>query len=676
MFNKQRVLRLISVFGVAALLILLTEAMAAKQVSVFKQLDLLVEIRHELVNRYVDAPDETELVESAVTGMIDSLRDPYTVYVPNEDLEQFEDRLTGSFSGIGAEIDVQDGIPRIVTPLEDSPAWEAGIAAGDMILAVNGEATQGVNLLDIIKKIKGEAGTDVVLTIRRVTGEELDITVTRAHIDVQTVRGARRKADQTYDFMLDHQNKIGYVRLSQFTEPTTGHLREALESLNEQGARGLIVDVRFNPGGLLSTAVKVSDMFLTQGQRIVSTNGRAWAEEAFDSTEDTVMPDLPLVILANERSASASEVLTGALSDNGRALFVGTRTFGKGSVQQVRGLDSGLGALKMTGAYYFLPNGRNIHRKPDAKVWGVDPDDGAYVPMTFQQYEAMIKARRDADTLRNVGTENQGETITPELIEEQMKDPQLAAGLRAVLGKLETGDWPVVGLSDTEELVKQHERELLERRRNLLLEELNKVEAELAGDKAQVVEQVEEAAPKDKPTPKAKPKVEPKKPEVGTSPNNKDSENKPEPKPEPKPAPEPKAEPKNEPAAKPEPETEVKQEPKPESKPEPKPVPEKKPAPKPKPKPEVKTEAKPEPAPKPEQEPKAKPEPEKKTEPQAKKEPPKPAPDPVKEETPEPEPEPEPEPKKDAEQKPAEPAKEKQSTQEQPEPEKEPAAQS
>jgi len=482
MFSKQRAWRLMSILILATLLLAPTEAWAAKEPSVFKQLDLLVEVRHELVSSYVDEPNESELIEAAVEGMIDSLRDPYTVFVSNEHLEQFEDRLTGSFSGIGAEIDVQDGRPRIVTPLEDSPAWKAGVAAGDLILKVDGEPTQGVNLMDVIKQIKGKAGTDVVLKVRRVTGEELDITITRAQISVQTVRGARRKADQSYDFMLDPESKIGYVRLSQFTEPTAGDLHEALDSLNKQGARGLILDLRFDPGGLLNSAVKVSDMFLTEDQRIVSTNGRNWPEQVFDSTDDTVMPDLPMVVLANERSASASEVVTGALSDNGRALFVGTRTFGKGSVQQVRGLESGLGALKMTGAYYYLPNGRNIHRKPDAEVWGVDPDDGAYVPMTFEQYEQMIKARREADTVRKDNGHEPGSPVTPQYVEEQMKDPQLAAGLRAVLGKLDTGDWPVVGLSNAQELVKMQERELLERRRNLLLEELHKVEAELADD--------------------------------------------------------------------------------------------------------------------------------------------------------------------------------------------------
>ena len=478
--TKPNTWRLVFIIAATGLMVVLTDAWAAKQAETYKQFDLLVDIRHELVENYVEAPDQLELVEAAVQGMVDSLDDPYTVFVPAEHVEQFSDRLTGSFSGIGAQIDMHEGRPRISTPLEDSPAWNSGIMAGDIILEVDGVSTQDQDQMDIIERIKGEAGTDVVLKVRRETGEELDITVTRAEIKVKTVRGARRTADQSFDFMLDPENKIGYVRLSQFTDQTVRELREALIELNELGAKGLILDVRFDPGGLLESAWQVSDMFLTEGQRIVSTKGRKWKEQIFDSTEDTIMPDTPLVVLANEASASASEVVTGALSDNKRALFVGTRTFGKGSVQQVRGLESGMGALKLTGAYYYLPSGRNIHKKPDAEVWGVDPDEGCYVPMTFEQYEKMLNLRREADTIRAENGHEDGVTVTPEYIENDLLDPQLAAALRAVLGKIETGTWPKVGLANADELVRLRERQLLERRRDLLLEELDRVESELS----------------------------------------------------------------------------------------------------------------------------------------------------------------------------------------------------
>jgi carboxyl-terminal processing protease len=497
--SKPIAWRLAVIVALTALTAVLTDAFAAKQADAFKQIDLLLEVRHELVDSYVEEPDQLELVEAAVQGMVASLNDQYTVFVPAEHLNQFSDRLTGSFSGIGAEINMQDGRPRIVTPLEDSPAWKAGIMAGDLILEVNGETTQDRSQLDVIKQIKGEAGTDVVLKVRRETGEELDITITRAQISVQTVRGARRSTDQSYDYMLDPVNKVGYVRISQFTGKTAGELRSVLEKLNELGARGLILDLRFDPGGLLDSAVAVSNMFLTGGKRIVSTEGRKWPKEVFDSDDDTVMPDTPMVVLANEGSASASEVVTGALSDNKRALFVGTRTFGKGSVQQVRGLESGLGALKMTGAYYYLPNGRNIHRRPDAEVWGVDPDQGAYVPMTDEQYEKMIKVRREADTIRAENGHSDNAEVTPDYIENTMYDPQLAAALRAVLGKIQTDSWPTVGLDNAQELVRLREHEQLVRRRGLLLDELHRVEAKLADGE----EQADPTLPQDAPEAKA-----------------------------------------------------------------------------------------------------------------------------------------------------------------------------
>lgn len=625
--SKSTAWRLAVIVTLTAAMVLLTDALAAKQGDIFKQLDLLVEVRHELVDSYVEEPDQLGLIEAAVQGMVSSLDDPYTVFVPAVNVEQFSDRLTGSFSGIGAEINMLEGRPRIVTPLEDSPAWKAGIMAGDVILAVDGETTQDKSQMEVIKRIKGEPGSDVLLTVRRETGEELDITITRAHINVQTVRGARRKADHSYDYMLDPVNHIGYVRISQFTEPTAGDLRAALESLLAQDVQGLILDVRFDPGGLLNSAVAVCDMFLPEGQRIVSTKGRKWPEQVFDATDDTLMPDTPIVILANEGSASASEVVTGALSDNKRALFVGTRTFGKGSVQQVRELESGLGALKLTGAYYYLPNGRNIHKKPDAEVWGVDPDEGAYVPMTFEAYEKMIKTRRAADVLRAENGHQENSEITPEYIDQTMQDPQLAAALRAVLGKIDDGDWPTVGLSNAEELVRLREREQLERRRSLLLEELDRVDAELAGDDAtetanETTEQEAEdqAAQPELPTePQA---TEPQAPATPTPEDEAAEEAKevpveavPEPEPTtdvtPQPAPEPKAEVAPEAVPETEPAIESVVEPVPVAEPTPEAAPEAEVEPVPETAPEPKTEATPEPV----TEPVAAPEPESAPEP-------------------------------------------------------------
>ena len=279
--------------------------------------------------------------------------------------------------------------------------------------------------------------------------------------------------------MLDDQNKIGYVRISQFTDNTADHLRAALDKLLAQHVRGLILDLRFNPGGLLESAVAVSDMFLNKGKRIVSVKGRTVPEKIEWSTDPGTIPPIPVVVLANEASASAAEVVTGALSDNDRAVFIGTRTFGKGSVQQVMKLDDGQGALKITNAYYYLPNGRNIHRREGSDTWGVDPADGFYVPMTPDQLKKMIELRHEGDILRKVTQKNETGTVTPGWIKTQMADTQLAAGLEALLGKLNPGTWPKVGESNAKMLALQAKHDNLIRQRDYVKERLDEIETEL-----------------------------------------------------------------------------------------------------------------------------------------------------------------------------------------------------
>ncbi|MFA9479013.1 S41 family peptidase [Phycisphaerales bacterium AB-hyl4] len=464
---------------VSAFLFALTTSWARPN-SVFDQLDLLVDIRHELMQGYVDEPDQQALIEAAVRGMIDSLNDPHTSFLTTEDLEGFDRQVRGTFSGIGAEVDLHENRLRIVTPLEDSPAWEAGVMAGDMVLEIDGESTLGMSLTEAVRKLTGEAGTDVNIRVRHESGEEQDITITRDVINIQTVRGFRRDTDQQYELFVDRDNRIGYLRLTQFTERTAGELRTALQQLNEQEMRGLVLDMRFNPGGLLESAVEVSDMFLPQGSPIASVEGRSVSRQEFAArTAPLVNEDIPIVVLANESSASAAEIVTGALQDNDRALFVGARTFGKGSVQQVRMLEGGRGALKMTNAYYYVPSGRLIHRRDDSDLWGVDPTEGSYVPMSPEQMREMLEIRRDGDrVLRDNGNRENG-AVTPETIEEQLKDMQLAAALRAMLGKLDTGDWPSVGESGVDELIAASRRQTLEQQRQALRDRLSQLESEM-----------------------------------------------------------------------------------------------------------------------------------------------------------------------------------------------------
>ncbi|HEX7010435.1 MAG TPA: S41 family peptidase, partial [Phycisphaeraceae bacterium] len=430
----------------------------------------------------VEAPDEKALIEAAVQGMIESLDDPYTTYLDADDLESFDRYIRGSFSGIGAEVESYEDRLRIVTPLEDSPAWKAGVMAGDVILEINGQSTLNMELTEAVRLLTGEEGTQVTVRVRHESGQEETITITRAVINIQTVRGFRRNADQHFDFMLDDVNRIGYVRITQFIEGTADDLRQALKHLKDQGAKGLILDLRFNPGGLLESALAVSDMFLPQGAVIVSVEGRTVPRQVHRATGNTVMLELPIVVLANESSASAAEIVTGALKDNHRALFVGARTYGKGSVQQVKMLENGQGALKLTNAYYYIPSGRLIHRRPDSTTWGVDPSEGCYVPMSPEAVREMVEIRRRDDQVRadNGHAPDAEATVTPDYIEQELKDLQLAAALRALWGRLETSDWPQVGQSNTSELVKANQRAALMMQRDLLVDRLEKIDQELA----------------------------------------------------------------------------------------------------------------------------------------------------------------------------------------------------
>jgi carboxyl-terminal processing protease len=459
---------------------------AGPAASVFNQLDLLVDVRHELVRWYVEVPDEDKMVDSAVRAMVESLDDPFTTYLSPDDLQSFDKAVRGTFSGIGAEVDVQDRYLTIVSPLEDSPAWKAGILAGDTVLEIDGVSTLDMSVTDAVSKLTGEAGTQVKMLIRHKNGEEKLLTITRAAINVPTVRGLDRDDSGHWDYTLDPTNNVAYIRLSQFTGKSADDFEAAAKDLKVRGVKGLVIDLRFNPGGLLDAAVRISDIFLPEGKRIVSVNGRSVKEAVYSSTSATILPDIPVVLIANESSASASEVVSGALTDNGRAQLVGTRTFGKGSVQQVLKLNDDLGALKITNAYYYLPNGRNIHRRKGNDTWGVDPLDGFYVPMNTEAVQKMLDVRRNDATRKLIRQRLAAKTVTPEWIEQDLADPQLAAALRAVLGKINTGQWPVVGESDAHHYAMLNQMENLERQKAAMSDRIAQIDQELerlrAGD--------------------------------------------------------------------------------------------------------------------------------------------------------------------------------------------------
>ncbi len=323
----------------------------------------------------VELPEGLLVVEF-LEGALREL-DDYSGMIWPADAADFDKVMMGGFEGVGIQLGVDERTSRlkVITPLENSPALEKGIQPDDLIIAVDGESTAGWTTDDAVRKIMGPAGSTVRLTIRRSrTNEELSFDLVRRKITITTVRGYERLPGNSggWNYMLDPEAGVAYIRLSGFHPDSTRELREALGQAQNQGMKGLVLDIRHNPGGLLDTAIQIVSTFLDKGD-VVSTRGRLEAERRELVKGDAPYRDLPLVVLVNEGSASASEILAGALQDHHRAIILGDRTFGKGSVQHVRPLSEDA-RLKLTTALYYLPSGRSPHKAPKAEQWGIDPD--------------------------------------------------------------------------------------------------------------------------------------------------------------------------------------------------------------------------------------------------------------------------------------------------------------
>ncbi len=307
---------------------------------------------------YVEPVDTKKLIQGAIKGMLREL-DPHTNYMPPEIFKDFESETAGEFGGLGIEISIANGILTIISPIEDTPAWKAGIKPGDKIVSIDGQSTKGFSLVEASALLKGKRGEPITLTVVRDTSDKpLDVTIVRGQVKIKSV-----KISALDDGYL-------YVRITSFIETTSKELEKALaeySSVHKNKFEGLLIDLRKNPGGLLDQAIKVSDLFLKDGV-IVSTIGRdPKTKEVNRASGKAPYPDLPIVILVNEYSASASEIVSGALQDNKRAVVVGERTFGKGSVQSVIKLGDGSG-LKLTVARYYTPSGISIQSE------GITPD--------------------------------------------------------------------------------------------------------------------------------------------------------------------------------------------------------------------------------------------------------------------------------------------------------------
>jgi len=325
--------------------------------AIYKELELFEHALAIVRSDYVEEPEAKALIYGALKGMLATL-DPYSQFLDPDSYNELKVDTEGAFGGLGIEITIKDDLLTIISPIDDTPAFRAGLKAGDRIVKIDGQLTRGITLLEAVKKLRGKPQTSVTLTIFREKENELkDVALERAIITIQSVREAR--------LIEDH---IGYVRLSDFREKTTDDLEVALRGLKEQEMDSLILDLRNNPGGLLDVAVSVSELFLTRHQVIVSTKGRLRNQnQEMRAGADGIVTDVPLVVLINEGSASASEIVAGAIQDHRRGIVMGTKSHGKASVQTIFPLTDG-SALRLTTSKYFTPNGRSIHGE------GIAPD--------------------------------------------------------------------------------------------------------------------------------------------------------------------------------------------------------------------------------------------------------------------------------------------------------------
>jgi len=349
-----------SAFGVAQKVDIFGQPATAAISDTYRSLNLFGDVFEKVRTDYVEKPQDQKLVESAINGMLTSL-DPHSSYMDAKSFRDMQVQTRGEFGGLGIEVTQEDGVVKVVTPIDDTPASRAGIMAADLIVAIDGESVQGMTLNQAVDKMRGAVNTNVTLTVLR--GKEkkkLEVKLTRAVIQIKSVR-SRKEGDD-----------IGYIRITQFNEQTYDGLKAAMQKFQQEmpgdKLKGYILDLRNNPGGLLDQSVAVSNAFLQRGE-IVSTRGRNADEtQRYNARPIDISKGKPVVVLINGGSASASEIVSGALQDHKRATLIGTRSFGKGSVQTIIPLGQNNGALRLTTARYYTPSGRSIQAK------GIEPD--------------------------------------------------------------------------------------------------------------------------------------------------------------------------------------------------------------------------------------------------------------------------------------------------------------
>ena len=361
------------IFSICLIVSLITSAQANPNDELYKKLDLFSDVLNTIKKEYVDEVKQDEVIDSAINGMLQSL-DPYSSYMSPEAFQNMNRDTKGEFGGLGIEITMEAGLVKIITPIEGTPADKAGVLAGDYIVKINGKQVKGMTLLDAVKLMRGKVGTSINITVRRPEIEdEIKFKITRAIIKIREVSA-------------EIKSNIGYIRLRAFNEQSHNQLIKQLNKITNNKLDGYILDLRNNPGGLLSQAIKITETFLDGGE-IVSTKGRGKNDiKIFNAKKGDKINKKPLIILINQGSASASEIVSGALKDHKRAILVGEKSFGKGSVQSIIRLKN-RGGLRLTTAKYYLPSGVSIHEK------GVEPD---------------ITVKRNKDNFKiNTKTDNQ-----------------------------------------------------------------------------------------------------------------------------------------------------------------------------------------------------------------------------------------------------------------------------
>ncbi len=335
----------------------------------YRQLNLFGDVFERVRADYVEKPDDSKLIETAINGMLSGL-DPHSSYMEPKAFRDMQVQTRGEFGGLGIEVTMEDGLIKVVAPIDETPAAKAGVRANDIITKLDEEQVQGLTLNQAVEKMRGAVNTKIKLTIMRKGAEKpIEVSITR---DVIRVRAVRSRPE----------DDVGYIRITQFNEQTTENLKKAITDLQNQitadKLKGFVVDLRNNPGGLLDQAISVSDAFLERGE-IVSTRGRNAEEtQRFSARAGDLIKGKPVIVLINGGAASASEIVAGALQDHKRATLIGTRSFGKGSVQTIIPLGAGNGALRLTTARYFTPSGKSIQAKgitPDIEVLQDVPDD-------------------------------------------------------------------------------------------------------------------------------------------------------------------------------------------------------------------------------------------------------------------------------------------------------------